>query len=397
MVAGHLQEKNGYYYVVLTYIDEATGKRKQPWIPTGLPIKGNKKRAEAFLMEKRRSFIVPRIRTAEGFTEDMLFADYMEMWLNIIKGSVAETTFSSYTMMVKKKIAPYFRRLGVSLGGLEAKHIQTFYLRELQSVSANSVIHEHANIHKALKYAVKLDLIPSNPADKVERPRKERFIADHYNAVELEQLFEATANHRFSLLIQMAAFYGLRKSELLGLKWSAFDFENNTITIKHILTQATVDGKRQIVTADRAKTKSSLRSLPLVNSFREKLLALREQQEYNKRVCGRCYDYQYEGYVFVDELGRIFNPNGVSAEFKRILERNKLRHIRFHDLRHSCASLLLANGIPMKMIQEWLGHSDIATTSNIYAHLDVNSKNISASAIEQALPIPSGASDIKKW
>ncbi len=397
MVAGHLQEKNGYYYIVLTYFDEVSGKRKQPWIPTGLSIKGNKRRAEALLLEKRRTYIVPKAARFDGFSEDMLFADYIEMWLKVIKGSVAETTFSSYTMMVTKKIAPYFRNLGIPLGGLEAKHIQAFYLSALQTVSANSVIHMHANIHKALKYAVKIDLIPSNPADKVERPKKDRFIADHYNAVELERLFAATVNHRFSLLIQMAAFYGMRKSELLGLKWSAFDFENNTITIKHILTQATVDGKRVIVTADRAKTKSSLRSLPLVSTFREKLLALKEQQEYNKKVCGRSYNYEYDGYVFVDEMGKIFNPNGVSAEFKRILERNNLRHIRFHDLRHSCASLLLANNIPMKMIQEWLGHSDIATTSNIYAHLDANSKNISASAIEQALPIPVGASNGPKW
>ena len=103
--------------------------------------------------------------------------------------------------------------------------------------------------------------------------------------------------------------------------------------------------------------------------FREKLLELKEQQKENKRVCGNCYNYDYDGYIFVDAMGTIFNPNAVTENFSKILKRNGLRHIRFHDLRHSCASLLLANDVPMKQIQEWLGHSDISTTANIYAHI----------------------------
>lgn len=193
-----------------------------------------------------------------------------------------KTTFSSYTQMVKGKIAPYFRNTGLTLDGIQAKHIQSFYLHELKTVSPGTVIHYHANIHKALKCAVKMDLIPFNPADKVERPKKQRYIADYYRQEELERLLEASKDHPYSLLIQMTAFYGLRRSEALGLKW-------DTITIKHIVTNAKIDGKCEIVCADRAKTKSSLRSLPLVSNIREKLLALREQQKENRRVCGNCY------------------------------------------------------------------------------------------------------------
>lgn len=170
MIAGHLQIKNDYYYMVLSYTD-SDGKRKQPWIPTGLPVKGNKKRAEKMLIETRQTY-VPPVSSGNGhLSADMLFADYMETWLEIIRGSVEKTTFSSYTQMVKKKIVPYFRDTGITLGSIQAKHIQSFYLHELKSVSASTVIHEHANIHKALKYAVKMDLIPFNPADKVERPK----------------------------------------------------------------------------------------------------------------------------------------------------------------------------------------------------------------------------------
>lgn len=388
MIAGHLQIKNDYYYMVLSYMD-SDGKRKQPWIPTGLPAKGNKKRAEKMLADTRRSFVPPVTGKGTGeLSADMLFADYMEIWLEIVRSSVEKTTFSSYTQMVKCKIAPYFRETGLALKDIQAKHIQSFYLHELKTLSPNSVIHEHANIHKALKYAVKMDLIPFNPADKVERPKKQKFIAGYYHLDELERLFEVSKDHPYSLLIQMTAFYGLRRSEALGLRWDAIDFERNTITIKHIVTNAKVDGKCEIVCADRAKTKSSLRSLPLVSKIREKLLALKEQQKENKRICGNCYNKEFDGYVFVDAMGNIFNPRSVSANFSKLLQRNDLRHIRFHDLRHSCASLLLANDVPMKQIQEWLGHSDISTTANIYSHLDYKSKITSANVMDNILVLP---------
>ena len=300
-------------------------------------------------------------------------------------------TMPVITQMVKGKIVPYFRKTGVKLGELQARHIQSFYLYELKTVSASTVIHEHANIHKALKYAVKMDLIPYNPADKVERPKKQKYIADYYRLEELEQLFEATKDHPYSLLIQITAFYGLRRSEALGLRWDAIDFERNTITIRHIVTNAKIDGKYEIIREDRAKTKSSLRSLPLVGNIREKLLALKEQQKENKRICGNCYNREYDGYVFVDAMGNIFNPRNLSSNFSKLLEMNGLRHIRFHDLRHSCASLLLANDVPMKQIQEWLGHSDISTTANIYSHLDYKSKLTSANVMDNILSLPDTA------
>ena len=334
MIAGHLQIKNDYYYMVLSYLD-ANGKRKQPWFPTGLPIKNNKKRAEKMLLELRQTYVPPAEHKSNGeLSADMLFADFMELWLEVVRNSIEKTTFSSYTQMVKGKIAPYFRKTGVKLGELQARHIQSFYLYELKTVSASTVIHEHANIHKALKYAVKMDLIPYNPADKVERPKKQKYIADYYRLEELEQLFEATKNHPYSLLIQITAFYGLRRSEALGLRWDAIDFERNTITIRHIVTNAKIDGKYEIVREDRAKTKSSLRSLPLVDNIREKLLALKEQQKENKRICGNCYNREYDGYVFVDVMGNIFNPRNLSSNFSKLLELKGLRHIRFHDLRH---------------------------------------------------------------
>ena len=308
-----------------------------------------------------------------------------------------KTTFSSYTQMVKGKIAPYFRNTGLTLDGIQAKHIQSFYLHELKTVSPGTVIHYHANIHKALKYAVKMDLIPFNPADKVERPKKQRYIADYYRQEELERLLEASKDHPYSLLIQMTAFYGLRRSEALGLKWDAIDFERGTISVIRTVTTITLDGKQTEIEQQSAKTKSSLRTLPLIGNFREYFLQVKEAQELNKQVCGNCYNYEYDGFVFVDELGERMRVDYLTNAFPKFLESHGLRRMRFHDLRHSCASLLLANGVPLKHIQEWLGHSDFTTTANIYAHLDYKSKITSAQAMETGLALPEGGDFESRW
>ena len=314
--------------------------------------------------------------------------EYRFQLQEIAKGRLAHATYGAYQGLLKSTIVPYFRKKKLTLRELEARHLQMFYSEMLRRVTPNTVIHYHAVIHSALKYAVKTDMLIQNVADKVDRPRKNSFQPVFLSADEMQKMFEALRGTKLELPVLVAAFYGLRRSEALGLKWDAIDFERDTITIKHIVTNAKIDGKCEIVCADRAKTKSSLRSLPLVSNIREKLLALREQQKENRRVCGNCYSKKYDGYVFVDAMGNIFNPRSVTANFSKLLEQNGLRHIRFHDLRHSCASLLLANDVPLKQIQEWLGHSDIGTTANIYSHLDYKSKITSANVMDYILTLP---------
>lgn len=381
MVAGHLQEKNDHYYMVLSYLNER-GKRTSKWVSTGLPVKGNKKKAESMLMELRKSFEPPKVLDP---SEDILFSDFMLHWLEIVKPTIAITTYSSYSTMVKGTIVPYFEKKGIMLKDLKATDIQTFYMDQLKRVKANSVIHYHANIHKALKYAVKNDMIEANPADKIERPKKDRFVGSFYDSKEVEALFEAAKGTKLEIPIFLGAFYGLRRSEAIGLKWNAIDFDSNTITIRHTVTTCFIDGKHVEVAQDTTKTKSSMRTLPLVPAFKEKLEKLREEQKEYQRVCGKCYDKRYLDYICVDEMGTLISPNYLTSAFSKLLEKNDLRKIRYHDLRHSCASLLLANGVPMKQIQEWLGHSDFSTTANIYAHLDYSSKLSSADAMVNGL------------
>lgn len=384
MVAGHLQEKNGMFYVVLNYRDE-NGKRKTPWISTNLPVKGNKKRAENFMMDVRRNFVPPnvqRIEEREAMQKgDILFTDFLLKWLRVAKSTVKLTTYASYEMMATRIIIPYFETLNIKLKELTTEDIQEFYSAQLERVSANTVIHYHEVIHRALKYAVKIKTIQSNPAVNVERPRKEKFIGSFYDKKEINTLFDIIQGHPLEVAIKLAAFYGLRREEIIGLKWTAIDFENNTLTIQHTVTECNLDGKHIEVASDTAKTDSSLRTMPLVTNFRAMLLAKKEKQEHYRKLCGRSYCKEYLDYIFVNEMGERWKPRYLSDGFKRILEQNGLRRIRFHDLRHTCASLLLANNVPMKKIQEWLGHSDFSTTANIYAHLDFQSKISSAEAM----------------
>lgn len=384
MVAGHLQEKNGMFYVVLNYRDE-NGKRKTPWISTNLPVKGNKKRAENFMMDVRRNFVPPnvqRIEEREAMQKgDILFTDFLLKWLRVAKSTVKLTTYASYEMMATRIIIPYFETLNIKLKELTTEDIQEFYSAQLERVSANTVIHYHAVIHRALKYAVKIKTIQFNPAVNVECPRKEKFIGSFYDKKEINTLFDIIQGHPLEVAIKLAAFYGLRREEIIGLKWTAIDFENNTLTIQHTVTECNLDGKHIEVASDTAKTDSSLRTMPLVTNFRAMLLAKKEKQEHYRKLCGRSYCKEYLDYIFVNEMGERWKPRYLSDGFKRILEQNGLRRIRFHDLRHTCASLLLANNVPMKKIQEWLGHSDFSTTANIYAHLDFQSKISSAEAM----------------
>ena len=126
------------------------------------------------------------------------------------------------------------------------------------------------------------------------------------------------------------------------MKWEAIDFEANTITIEHTVTVATIDGKRVVVEADTTKSKSSYRTLPLVPQFRAKLLAMREEQQYYKKLCGKSYNKKQGVYIYVDQLGNRIKPDYLTRQFPEFMVEHDFRKMRFHDLRHSCDSLLLA-------------------------------------------------------
>lgn len=397
MVAGHLQVKKGMYYVVLN-LKSPDGKRIPKWVSTGIHVGGKKEEKQAFekLIEFRHTYRDPVVLDPEvagvQLDPNIRFSDFMLFWLESVKNSVEGDTYAGYEANVKARIVPYFEKTGVRLNELTALDIERFYeycFNQLK-VKGTTVQHYHANIHKAVKYAIRHDLITQNILAKVDRPKSETFTGSFYTLPEIERLFEVVKGDPVEFPVLMAAFYGLRRSEILGLRWSAIDFVGNTLTVEHTVVQYRINGKMVVEGKDRAKNKSSCRTMPLIPQYRDLLLRMKTRQESCRALCGNCY--QESDYIYVNDLGVPYCPDYVTAHFKRVLKKHGLRVIRFHDLRHTCASLLLKNGVDMKDIQEWMGHSSYSTTANIYAHLDDRSKRRSADKMEQAFRISPGIS-----
>ena len=290
---------------------------------------------------------------------------------------------------------PYFKEKGITLAELEAKDLKEFYRSErigdpehgIAGKKGTTVARYHANIHAALECAVEDNLIGHNAAHH-QRPTTEKFIGSFYTPEEALECMRLAEGTKLELAVYFGLFYGLRRSEIVGLQWHNFDFEHNTFTIAHTVTTYRRKGKGKVsrYAKDKTKNKSSLRTLPLIPLFREKLLALKEKQKYERELFKGSYVKDYIGYVYVNEIGELIHPDYISTEFPKFLRKHGLRKIRFHDTRHSCASLLLRNGVSMKQIQAWLGHSDYGTTANLYAHLDLeDSMLLSASMLTTGL------------
>jgi integrase len=233
----------------------------------------------------------------------------------------------------------------------------------------------HKNIiSQALDLAVQSKLIPANPCQFVELPQNVRYESTFYNAKQLQALFKALQGDELLPLVKITALYGLRRSELLGLQWDSIDFERKTMTIRHTVSKVT-----EVVAKDKTKNASSRRSFPLTAEAEAIFRRAKELEQQNRAAFGR--EYQENSYIFKWPDGHPYSPDYISHHFAKVLKKHGLPHIRFHELRHSCASMLLDMGFTLKDVQEWLGHSDIKMTANIYAHLDTARKNSIADSL----------------
>ena len=375
--------------------------------------KGNKTRAKAMLNDVRREWTEKlgvqavdakssiEAANVEAQSEpvekphdrDMLFLDWLYIWLKYkYKQATKQTldskqielsTYAGYADSMRNPIEPYFKDKGFTLSGITKDNIKAFYNAQLdRGVKTTTVKHYHAVIHGAFNYAIDEGLLMANPSTRITFPKQKKFKGDYYRHEEALRLFKLMQGTKIEIPIMLAAFYGLRRSEVIGLKWNAFDFTYDCFTIQHTVTACSIEGKSRLVAKDKTKTQSSLRTYPLIPYIKERLLAIRDKQAYYKKLCGNSYLKEFGGYVCVDEIGDLIKPGYVSSAFPKLLKDNNLRHIRFHDLRHTCAALLLANGVPLERIQEWLGHSEIGTTNDIYGHLEFISKVASAEKME---------------
>lgn len=372
-MTGSLQEKNGKLYAVINlYVN---GKRKPKWIATDLSLKSGKKEREKVLRDILSQFD----NNSKLFTSDMLFSDYVELWLKEIKIKVDSVTFQHYEAEANTHIIPYFRSTGVKLVDVDRQTIQNYINIKFENgrldgkggLSATTLKHHRNVINQTLNLAVNNDLISKNPCQFVSMPQTERYNYSIFTLEEIKEFLNAIKQERLFPLYEITIKFGLRKSEVLGIKWDSVDFENKTLTIKHTRVEGHIT-----VEKDKTKNQSSLRSFPIDDYTIEIFKRLKADEIENSRLFGK--DYIKNDYVFKLENGEPYRPNYISKKHNQILKQYGFKHIRFHDLRHSCASLLHAQDCSIKDIQEWLGHSNIQTTANIYTHLyDDRKKGIS--------------------
>ena len=371
-MTGSIQTKNGKFYAVLNYRNKE-GKRKQKWVATNLEIRGNKRKAEMFLQKALLNY-----SDISELGTDLMFDDYIFKWLLSMKGELETSTYEGYKNIIDHHIRPYFKRKKIKLSELTPKDISAYYAYKLEKLSASTIKRHHANIRKCLQSALIEGMITSNPADRVKLPKANKYNAQFYDSEQVKVMLDRIKGVDIEPIVILCSYYGLRRSEVLGLKWSAVNFTNDTIRIINTITKTYTYCEKE-----RTKNRSSNRTLPLIPVVKEYLLKLKAKQAKNRRLFGNCY-VETE-YICVKMDGSVFTPDEVSHKFKLFLKKSKLLHIRLHDLRHSCASLLIAQGVDIKVIQEWLGHSSIATTGNIYGHLQFKQKVETGAILESLL------------
>lgn len=362
-VKGYLRVQNGIFQTVIRYKD-TQGKWRDKSESTGLPEKGNKRRAQTIL-DKRLKEWEAKSQTAVE-TGEVLFLDFMRSWLNeVIRYKVRPNTFREYERIFDHSISVHAAFAGIKLQELTPAMVQGYYNTVLAAgVSPNTVRKYHANIHKCLAYALRLDLIAKNPTEKTELPPKGKYQgATALTKEEVGQLLRAFTGDALETVVRLAANYGLRRSEVCGLRWKDIDFEANTIHVCH--TAAVVSGK--VVYNEMTKNVSSNRELPLTPSIRDYLLKVKTIQEEQRKLLGN--GYTDSDLVCVHPDGVPIHPDTVTHHFQRVLKKKHLTVIRFHDLRHCAVYLLRKGGIDVKDIQVWLGHSNITTTLNTYGHV----------------------------
>ena len=386
--AASVQSKKGRLYAVMQV--KKDGTTKPVWRALGLSEGANKTKVnKAFrevVAQYEQEFWEEQERGSRP-PADIPVYDYLVSYLKRVEPELQKNTIVSYRSMTNGKIRRYFqRRPQLTVGNLKPQDIQDFYQSLFaDGVVANTVIHYHALLRRAFQQAFKEERIDANPFDRVGRPKKNKFHGENYTQEELLTLLHLARGDVIYPAILLAGAMGLRRSEALGVRWSRIDWEKRTVLLDTKIVEYRENGKKKVEPVEEMKNKSSRRTLPLPDPVVEMLQVQKEHREVYRKMFQGSYNAQYLDYVCVNQLGELLRPSYVTDHFRELLEKYGLRHIRFHDLRHTFASLLINQDVPLINVSNFLGHSDLSTTANIYAHLDKASKQASAAVISDIL------------
>lgn len=377
---GHIRKRGkGSWAVVIELDRDPDGTRHQKWYT----VRGKKKDAERELAR-----LLNELETGEYVEpSNMTVAEFLKEWLETYaRLSVAPRTYERYEQIVRLHLIP---NLGASLlSKLTPMQIQTYYAKALRGgrkdggdggLSSTTVLQHHRVLHKALECAVKWQVVGRNVADAVEPPRRKRREMQTLDAEQVRKLLKEAETTDCYAPIYVAVNTGLRMGELLGLKWEDLDLKKGMAQIKRSMQRVRGEGMVEAET----KTHRSRRSLCLPPSVVEVLRKHRVQQSREKLLAGEAYSDR--DLVFATPLGLPVDPSHVSKTFRRVLKRADLPMIRFHDLRHTHASLMLKAGVHPKIVSERLGHAAVGITLDTYSHVLPNLQEEAARKLDEQL------------
>ena len=387
MSRGHVRKraKGSWTIVVPLGRDPVTGRRRQLW----RAIKGTRRDAEAKLAEVQHGL------NTGGFVKPtkLTLAVFLRRWLqDYAATNVRPRTFEGYRSIIESHL---IRKLGsVHLAELQPTHLQAYYSALLTKgrldgrpggVSPSTALNHHRVLSEALSHAVRWGLVGRNVAQAVDPPQPRRKEPTILDAPGITRVLEAVQGSIYYPIVHLALFTGVRRSEVLGLRWQAVDLANRTLSIIQVLLQLS-NGE---LIVQEPKTTKSRRLIALSPAAVLGLRAHRDRQEADREVMG--LTLEPSELVFAQADGSPLRPNTLTQAFRRSVRRAGLNGVRFHDLRHTHASLMLRQGVHPKIVQERLGHATISTTLDIYSHVTAGLQEAAALKFElevaEAVPV----------
>ena len=348
------RQGNGLWAAHITNDD---GKRKYFYGKTRKEV--GEKLNKALNERQEGTLVTSPNQTLERFLQD---------WLeNSQRQSVRDRTFERYEEIVRLHLIPVLGRH--QLQKLTPQHLQAFYAKKLkEGLSPTTVTTIHNVLHKALDTAMRWGLVSRNVCKLVDPPRRVRYEVHPLTPNQIDAFLGATHGHPMEALFKLAIATGMRRGELMALKWQDIDFAGEFLQVRRVLTRIPTKLFGQGYKEAEPKTEKSRRSIVVADFALEALERHYEQQQKAKMKAGRTW--QDHDYVFCTSIGTHLNPTrDILDQFKLLLKKAGLPDIRFHDLRHTAATLLLSLGIHPKVVQEMLGHSQISITMDIYSHV----------------------------
>jgi integrase len=332
------------------------------------------KRRRKFLYGSTRAEVARKLSAAlEALQEGQLLPDerttveqFLQAWLKTVEPSLRPRTWTRYEQLIRKHATPYIGKL--RLTKLDPRHLEELYADRVRSgLSKTTVLQLHRILHHALRDAARWNLVSRNVTELVTPPRKARHDFATLSPEQARCFLDAVKGDRLEALYVLALTTGMREGELFGLRWADVNLGGNALhLVKHL------------------KTSTSRRQVLLVSVAAEALVAHRTRQDHERRRLGAAWDDQ--DLVFPNTVGRPLHPrNFLRRSFYPLLHRAGLPRIRFHDLRHSAATLLLGLGIHPKIVSELLGHSQIGITLDLYSHVTATMQQEAVRAFEGLL------------